>query len=820
MLDFNSLTEMFGEKIPVVVQFEQELTNGLLEMIYSLQLEFSLGSVSNSHISSYYLLEGSPDRLQALIDMGVVTKIAPQTHAQYLESPRDLSIPEINADDVWKMLDGFSRNITGKDILIADLDSGVDWRHPDLWFADGGNYPYVNATSTGFLNGTDAVDFNRDFALTPNETLYALDLNRNGLFDARTEWLWADNLIQNAFPDNGELFFVVNDTSGNGFLDGEEDLVLLGTPKTKYIFEMDGNPSPSLQSWVRGVNLTSSTHYDDSSRGGGHGTAVAGILLGGQLGYRDYVGVAPDAELMMIRVIGDENTTIPLETALAIANNTGADVILTEIGSWTYQYLDGSSLVEVIIDDLVADGIPVISPSGNLGQSDKHALVTTAAYIPHMIDFIVPQLGVEISQVYITVLSVNDTDFAASNFSLNVDGVVTYLTPGIGEGMWFLQSNIYPGVDVQSYTSVSSKGTRMLAIFLDGALPTNPPAPPYQLSIQTPDPATIHAYIADDQSGWSGGCVWTTDMVDSHHITWPSTADSAISVASYHTRSIYGTAGARASFSSIGPRIDGFSKQTIAAPGGWDIISDYANGSAWADWFNGSVFPFYQQFGAYRFFSGTSASGPHVAGAAALMLQADSTIGDQVKAIIESTAVSDSYTGAVPNDMWGSGKLDAEAALFFVTADVTGPIIGSHNRIPSTPNSTDSVMLDVTVTDISGVDTVILSYYNGTAWYNVTMTWTGSSYQGEIPAHPNGTAINYRFYANDTLDNWSVSTMFGYTVTDPGPTTTTSPTGSPTPTTPPPYEPDYLRLAIILSGVLALILLTVVCGRRKAKRLD
>ncbi|MHA2352121.1 MAG: hypothetical protein ACXABX_03265, partial [Candidatus Thorarchaeota archaeon] len=146
---------------------------------------------------------------------------------------------------------------------------------------------------------------------------------------------------------------------------------------------------------------------------------------------------------------------------------------------------------------------------------------------------------------------------------------------------------------------------------------------------------------------------------------------------------------------------------------------------------------------------------------------------------------------------------------------------GSHDRTPWTPNSTESVLLDVTVTDISGVDTVILSYYNGTAWYNITMTWTGSSYEGMIPAHTNGTPINYRFYANDTLDNWSVSTMFGYTVTDPGPTTTTTPTtGGPTPTSPPPTEPDYLRLAVILSAVLALILLSVVCGRRKSQRLD
>ncbi|MFW9834767.1 MAG: S8 family serine peptidase [Candidatus Thorarchaeota archaeon] len=818
-LNYEALTRTYGDEISVVVQFKQGLTTELKNIIKSLGLEFSLGSASSSHISSFYLLKGSSDALKTLTSIGVVTRIAPQTQASFMESPRDVSIPEINADDVWMMLDDLGRNITGKDILIADLDSGVDWRHPDLWFADGGSYPYVNATSTGFLNGTDAVDFNRDFALTPNETLYALDLDRDGIFDARTEWLWADNLIQNAFPDNGELFFVVNDTSGNGLLDGWEELVLLGTPKTEYIFEMDGDSSsPSLQSWVRGVNLTSSTHHDDSSRGGGHGTAVAGILLGGQPGFRDYVGVAPDAELMMIRVIGDENTTIPFETALAIANKTGADVILTEIGSWTYEYLDGSSLTETIIDDLVADGIPVISPSGNLGQSDKHAMVTTAPYTPHLIDFIVPQLGVEISEVYITVLSVDPTDFVASNFTLNVNGVITLLTPGIGEEMWVLQSNIYPGVDVQSYTSVSSRGTRMLAIFLYGpGLPTNPPASPYQLGIQTPDSAIIHTYIADDQSGWSGGCVWTTDMTDSYHICWPSTADSAISVASYHTRSIYGTAGARASFSSIGPRIDGFAKQTVAAPGGWDIISDYANGSVWEDWFNGSVFHFYQQFGAYRMFSGTSASGPHVAGAAALLLQLNSTIGDQVKAIIESTAASDGFTGAVPNDMWGGGKLDVEAALNFI---MPGPDIGNHDRTPFTPNSTQTVTINVTVTDASGVDTVTLSYKNGTTWFNVTMTWTGSYYEGVIPSFPNGTVINYRFYANDTLGNWSVSAMYGYTVTDPGPSTTTTPgttTGGTTPTTPTPTEPDYLRLALILSAILALIILSVVCSKRKSK---
>ena len=826
--DFDSLSEVYGDMIPIVAQFDNGLSEELIDIISSLNLEFSLGSASKSHIGPYYLLEGNTNSLQALSDLGVASRIAPQTHAKFLESPRDISIPEINADDVWLMLDDLSQNITGRNILIADLDSGVDWRHPDLWFPDGGTFDYVNSTTTGFVNGSDSVDINGDMIQTPDEILYHIDLDGNGIFNTRLEWLWVDNVTQNAIPDVGEPFFVVNDTNGNSLLDGNEDLVLLNTPKTKYIFEKDGTPSANVQSWVRGVNLTTTTHTDDSPYGGGHGTAVAGILLGGQIGYRDYVGVAPDAELMMIRVLGDQYTWLTIEAGLTIANNTGADVILTEIGSWTYHYLDGSSTAEWMIDELVADGVPVISPSGNLGGKDKHAMIATAPSTPHVIDFIVPQpdgtyVTEDITEVYITVLTVDPTDFIVSNFSIWINGIPIYLHPGTGEWAWFLESNVIPGVNIESFTSISTRGTRMLAIWIYGVLPTVPPIAPYSLNITTPDPATIHTYISDDQSGWTGGCVWTTDMTDSHNICWPSTADRTISVASYHTTAIItGTPGDRASFSSRGPRIDGLVKQNIAAPGGYDIISSYAYGAPWSSWYNNyGGLPFGQQFGSYRLFSGTSASGPHVAGAAALLLQANSTIGDQIQHIIESTARSDGFTGVVPNADWGGGKLDIEAAMNSIAPapDTQGPIIGGHDRMPFTPNSTETVTINVTVTDVSGVDTVILSYYNGTTWVNVTMTLTGLSYVGVIPAFPNGTVVEYRFFANDTLDNWSVSSIYSYTVTDIGPPITTTVTGTepPTPTTPPPTEPDFLRLAIILSAILALIVLTVVCSRRKSR---
>jgi len=818
-INLEMLSQAFGEHISVVVRFENGLTPAILEIIQTLGLEFSLGTISSSHIGPYYLLKGNADSLAALIDFNVLSEIAPQTFVQHLESPRDISIPEINADDVWKALDDFGRNVTGKGILIADLDSGVDWMHPELWFADGGSFPYVNATSTGFLNGTDAVDFNRDFALTANETLYALDLDRNGVFDVKTEWLWVDNLIQNQIPDAGELFFVVNDTSDNGQLDGFEDLVLLGTSKTRYIVERDGTPLQSLQVWDRNQNLTASTHRDNMANGGGHGTAVAGILLGGQLGFRKWVGVAPDAELMMIRVIGDENTTLSIEEGLSYANATGADVIITEIGSWTYQYLDGSSLAEEMIDELVADGIPVISPSGNLGGSQKHSMFTTAPYVQYQVDFAVPSGEPEdINNVYITVLSVNPTDFQTCNFSLIMDRssfipanytITIYLHPGIGYGNFAAETGTTNFV-VESFISTSTRGTSMLGIWIHGNVPIIVAPPYHKLNVTTPDPTTFHGYISDDRSSWSGGCIWTSDFTNDFQITWPSTADDAISVASYHTRS--GIVGELASYSSRGPRIDGVMKQSVSAPGGFDIISTYANGSVWESWFNqGGSLPFDKQFGSYRLFSGTSAAGPHVAGCAALMLQADPTSGSQVKAIIESTARVDGFTGAVPNDLWGSGKLDADAAVSFLLADTEPPVFDTHSRTPWIPNATQSVTIKVNVSDASGVDTVILSYHNGTAWTNITMSWDGSYYVGIIPAFPLGTEIQYKMYANDTLDYWAVTGTFSYTV-GAVPTTTT------TTTTPPDgIEPDYLLLAVMLCGVIVLVILFVAIGRRRTK---
>jgi len=53
------------------------------------------------------------------------------------------SVPLINATKVWQMQDASGRNITGKDIKVAIIDTGIDYTHPDLGRGFGPGYKVI-----------------------------------------------------------------------------------------------------------------------------------------------------------------------------------------------------------------------------------------------------------------------------------------------------------------------------------------------------------------------------------------------------------------------------------------------------------------------------------------------------------------------------------------------------------------------------------------------------------------------------------------------------------------------------------------------------
>lgn len=87
------------------------------------------------------------EKIRALPNVAGIYEDAP-VHALL-----DTSVPLIRADKVWKLFDASNSSITGRNITIGIIDTGVDYKHPDLGgcFGNGckvaGGYNFVSQTT-------------------------------------------------------------------------------------------------------------------------------------------------------------------------------------------------------------------------------------------------------------------------------------------------------------------------------------------------------------------------------------------------------------------------------------------------------------------------------------------------------------------------------------------------------------------------------------------------------------------------------------------------------------------------------------------------
>jgi subtilisin family serine protease len=644
-------SEQPSRSFPSTIRFRSRPTEELLESLEAIGVKFVYEKGSRLGTATVYPAELNLAHLAVLATIGEIVSVEPEWRP-FHTPPLDVSRPQIQADSVWKMNDARSRSITGKGILIADLDTGVDFFHPMLFFADGDTLNWIDVNTNGtFDPGVDAVDLNKNGIADAGELLRYIELaysgNNASLYDVDVDFLYNDannNGVRDkgtgagfteATPTYGEQWFVTLDANHDNRLSPGEKLAGLKTSKIRAIRELNGTTRR------RGVDLILAN--PDTGPYGGHGTSVAGIAIGGIAGIHKVAGIAPGAEMVFASLAYNSSppfvTTFPVLIAWMQAE--GAHIMLYEDGEWVWDYLDGSSNVETMIDELASTGIVQVTPAGNLTGGAMQMTLTLGAL--DSVDAVFT--GGVSSTVWPSIRWRGEAGDLVIRLQVDAGSMTTLPADGSTISLG--------GKAVYSDKSVSSRGTAMLIVSI---APSSSSTYTLRLVNTTASDVRVDGMLGDDGFSWSGLARWSA-ATDNNTVTWPATADSGLVVAAYRNKS---TSTDINSFSGRGTRIDGRSLVDVAAPGstvytiGRNVI--------------------------YTAFGGTSSAGPHVAGAAALLLQADTTLGHAgVENLLRAGAATDAYTGAVPNATWGYGKLRVANAI--------APVLTSVHEPPMLPSA-------------------------------------------------------------------------------------------------------------------------------------
>ena len=464
--------------------------------------------------------------------------------------------------------------------------------------------------------------------------------------------------------------------------------------------------------------------HDEAGEGDFHGTHVAGIAAGGDMS-QPYYGVAPEADIVLVPTSGG-STPEAVKYVFKYAKSAGKPAVVNlSLGTHIGPH-DGTSLGDQYFDSLTGEGCIIVGSAGNEGEKPLHARKTFTATDKKMkcgltTDYV--DTGDETEETE------EDAEKAIRTAQGESSDYVVYANREISACAWGSAKTTLkaravifdtatgdivassPEADAQSvhgtaetlYLDFASHGAEG-KIELSGGISKTNDRPNFELR------STLTALAANRSvgiviSGEEGTQVdvwnddgnvtgdlagWTAGDTDCTSGEIGGTGKSVISVGSYHTRSSIKTMsgadhcfdgevvydlpiGALSPFSSKGPTLDGRMKPDVSAPGEL-IVSAFSAYSGVADPEH-SVAKTTDEEGDdyyYTACSGTSMASPYVAGSVALWLEACPTLSpDDVRDILQETAVNDEYTASGTND-WGYGKIDTYAGLAAAVKKQTG----------------------------------------------------------------------------------------------------------------------------------------------------
>ena len=456
------------------------------------------------------------------------------------------------------------------------------------------------------------------------------------------------------------------------------------------------------QTWTKAQIDAGGVTERDGDGGFGHGTHVTGSAAGNGTSNAAQRGVAPNADLVFVKGIRDANSNGGFSDADVIdgvsrifqqAAALGQPAVANLSLGGHFSPHDGSSLYEQALSNLTGPGKIIVAAAGNEGSDFIHAGETVSANVLNETIWLVNDAGFAAAVMWYDAGSQNA--FSVGAYNVNGTQLEWIGSVGVPAGQLYAEANgdpipfIVEGV-TRGYIRVDARTTAD-ARNGDGTVTFE------VIGDNTTDISqTVWSILSDG----GGGRVDTWAVAGSEFLAnelgfpnqneipgdvamtigTPSTALGVVAVGSHVTSStwtdidgsgrqwqnpgpngpVIPSLGQRSYFSSRGPTRDGRRSPDITAPGEliFSALSSHLTEGV------GVQRALILQGGGYAGQQGTSMASPHTAGTVALMLQADPQLDPTaVREILQQTARTDVFTGAVPNDDFGSGKIDALAAV-------------------------------------------------------------------------------------------------------------------------------------------------------------
>ncbi len=464
-----------------------------------------------------------------------------------------------------------------------------------------------------------------------------------------------------------------------------------GTTRIKWLLDMSGqsycsagNPAPAEYSEAQINAALGGGAPIPSTDFVGHGNATAGSAAGNGRAFAGgrYRGMAPEADLLIVKLVSEGAPAAagnPPETRFVGCIDAALDWVdqkITALGQPAVGIMnigtqagpnDGTSAISRKIDQVFGldrPGRVFIAPGGDEGGLPSHSGGTFTAASPGRVRF-----SKESGTFTVAYLWYSGNVPADVTVALDGGESIGPVAPGAAQIGTNIQIYHYTPSNAP-YPVTSTSGDRSVGIVMRDTSGTG------TVTIQARGPGEGRFDLYTDIAGddfLTPNVTLLDHLVDGRLSDVGSTRGAIIS-ADFMNRNRWidldgfprdliaeGNVDDLWIKSPGGPTRDGrFPGVDVASPGEVSFVT--ASKQSYWGTLRGNLVQ--DGGGFYGRFGGNSGAAPIITGAVALLLELDPTLtGREVRDILRESAITDSFTGAVPNRRWGYGKLNVLGAL-------------------------------------------------------------------------------------------------------------------------------------------------------------